>query len=157
MERTDEVNVEKSTNQSFAHKRLDDNLNEQEILLLQDVFLTNGLHTVYAPTIATGRKRIDAFLQSLPMYTYTACVTTQEYTTLPAQSIDVYALLQRTQCSEQDIEEFFINQAYFDCMWIEMSPDLLEKPWFEHFCKFLKLYSQKMPVIKVYYEKTGIV
>lgn len=157
MKHTDEVTIERLINQSFAHKRLDDNLNEQEILIVHDAFLNNGIHTIHAPNIATGRRLIELFLQSLPLYTYNACVTSQANITLPKHSIDVYTILQRTACSEQDIENFFITQAYFDCLWIEMSADLVAKPWFEHFCKYLEIYSQKMPVLNVYYGKIEVV
>ena len=151
MKRTDVVclNSHAVRTIEIAPKRGDESLTEYEILSLQDAFLVNGLHSINVPNLVVGRILIQNFLNSLPMYTHNACLTLNT-TDLPSHISDIYAALYNEGLQEQVIEEFFINEFYFDFVWIEMSDALCKAPWFGHFNKILEAYGQQMPIIKLY-------
>ena len=152
MTHTDAVGLNSHAVRSIIPKKVNENLTEYDILYLQDAFLINGFHSLHVSNQAVGRTLIHNFLQSLPMYTHNACLTLNNTVDLPATIIDIYAALYNEGLHEQAIEEFFINEFYFDFVWIEISDALCQAPWFGHFSKILEAYEQQMPIIKVYFD-----
>lgn len=131
-------------------KKINVTLTETDILFLQDIFLTPGFHSIQLKDVLSGRIIIEEILASLPMHTSTACLTLENNLTLPNTVFDVYAALHTNSISEQAIEDFFINEFYFDCMWIEVSQKILNAPWYAYFCKTMTSYEQKTSIIKVF-------
>lgn len=157
MKHTDIVYANGLTGNSITFERVNSDLTEHDIISLQDIFLINGLHAIHLTNQAMGRTLINNFLQSLPMYTRIGCLTLDDQLGLPADILDIYAALYNEGLHEQAIEEFFINEFYFDFAWIEISETLLQAPWYGHFCKIMEAYSQKMPIVRVYFKEINTV
>jgi hypothetical protein len=134
-------------------------LSERDILELQDLFLTNGMHRVTSYDLFTGRTLVDVFLEAMaPHYHEKACLTTQTFT-LDSAVLDLYTLLQLFVGGAQEdptehLEEFFTEQLYADFMWIEETASLRAQPWYpvllETMCT-LKL-DHHLPIIIFSYE-----
>lgn len=107
-----------------------DPLTESDILCLQDRFLTNGFHHIRVKNVASGRKLIKTFLQSLRVYHEIACVTME-----PSLEQGVFDIFNELLIGQKiiDFEEFFVEEFYFDFMWIEATKELLRCPWFADF------------------------
>lgn len=156
MKHTDTIGLNSRAVRSIeiTSRQVNENLTEHEILSLQDAFLINGFHSMHVSDQATGRVIIESILQSLPMYSHNACLTTDNSIDLPANIIDIYTTLFNEGLHEQSIEEFFINEFYFDFVWIEMNDALCQASWFAHFSKILEAYGQKTPIIRVFFRHT---
>ncbi len=134
----------------FGHEFLTD----QEILNLQDAFLTNGIHYIKTATIESGRALVHSFLESLPIYTEIACLSLHDY--VDHSVIDMYGeLLDNNYLNgTHDLEDFFIDQCFIDFLWIEASQELLDAPWFARFDRTIHDFKlcQTMPIIIFVYE-----
>jgi len=151
MKHTDMMHSNSTTVRYIAPKKVNKKLTETDILSLQDAFLTTGFHSIEFTDQAAGRNLIKNFLHSLPTYRSIACLTLDNGLDLPNTVFDLYASLYNDGLSEQAIEEFFINDFYYDFMWIEISATLLSEPWYKHFCKIMAQYEKQMPIVKVFY------
>lgn len=150
MKHTDAVGLNSRAVRSIMPQKVNETLTEHDILFLQDAFLINGFQSIHVANQAVGRALIQSFLQCLPMYTHNACLTLNDTAGLPSNIVDISAALHYEGLQEQAIEEFFINEFYFDFVWIEISDALIQAPWFGHFNKILEAYGQQVPIIKVY-------
>src|SRR5271156_5702018 len=66
---------------------------EQDILCLNDMFLTNGFHTIKVANVEVGRSIMQLFLQAASLYHNVACVTNWKNNSLPGQVCDINTLL----------------------------------------------------------------
>lgn len=133
-------------------------LSEQVILELQDKFLTNGFHYIKVPNQVVGRTLVERFVSSLQMYHHDgACVTLSEQQ-LPPMITHVYRSISNKGYLDpfdiRDMEEFFIEDFYYDFMWIEATKELLATPWFIEFEKILLDFHMEkhIPIVVVLYE-----
>ena len=133
---------------------------EQEILDLQDLFLTYGCNYLTVPTMGQGREIISLFLASFQCFSRTACLTTQP--ALLDDSVvrlhDELALDGALAFDHHRLDDFLLNKFYYDFLWIECSDDLIQAPWFYYFEKKLIDYNiaQSMPILFVSYKDTSI-
>jgi hypothetical protein len=111
-------------------------LSDSEILQIQDIFLTKGIHSIKVHDIQSGRIVMKRFLESLNCYHAIACLTMTE-PIIGINIIDLYSeLLTGNYCAalhEQSLTDFFINQFNYDFLWIEASEQLLNSLWFTCF------------------------
>lgn len=151
----DALNLEKSIKKA---KRMPESLSEADILYLEDRFLTNGFHYITVHDIIAGRSLMYRFLHSLNYYSDHAVLSIAD---LPLDSsiTDIYYELLYggyiDHSSYSDLDEFFINQFYYDFIWIEASKQLMNQQWFSEF--FEKMINFKlnehMPVLIVSYQQ----
>jgi hypothetical protein len=134
-------------------KLVHDPISEQEILDLQDQFLSPGLHYLVVQDIQMGRKIIKTFLQSINYYHDVACLTL-ENDALPTGVSDLHDLLDDYGFLEKSqLYMFFLDYWYYDFLWIEATDSLLHKPWFGTFSQLLDDFSLKqLPVFTVSYQ-----
>lgn len=108
---------------------------EQEIIDLHNMFLTNGVHYISVVDLKQGRELVQTFLTSLHCYTSIACLTLS-HEQLADDVCDVYAEL-ATEYSPiingDIIEQYLLDRFYFDFLWIEASPQLLNTAWYPEF------------------------
>lgn len=106
---------------------------ETDIIDLQELFLTNGLHYISVCDVKTGRSIINMFLQSLNYYHDIACLTMVDEP-FEQHVFDLYQEMTLRFClepsSQYDIEDFLIEYFYCDFMWVEATQGLIEAPWF---------------------------
>ncbi len=133
---------------------IQDPLSECEILDLQDRFLSNGFQHIKVKNMHTGRRLVHQFLTSLSVYHDVACVTLSDiqlesnvtnvhYELLVGGYLDPFQL--------RYLEEFFIEDFYFDFMWIEATRTLLTSFWFKYFEKKVLDFKleQHLPMIVI--------
>ncbi len=116
-------------------------LTETDILDLQDTFLRNGFQHIKVKDVATGRRLVNTFLNSLAIYHNIACVTTldvppQDNVTNVYHELTIGGYLD--PLDPRFLDEFFIEDFYFDFMWIEATNDLINNSsWYKYFEKKL--------------------
>lgn len=144
----------RSTHVYGTKKRVVVPLAEEDILELQDFFLTNGIHDIVVDTVETGRKLMHTLLSSLNCYHSMAVLTLEPLAgKLPA--CDIYQeLLQDNFFTDiHAIDRFFIEHFYFDFMWIERSEDLANAHWIPYFEQQLMEYKLEfhLPIVYIHY------
>lgn len=131
-------------------------LTEEDILELHDLFLTNGIHHIKVDDLAAGRSLMHTLLTSLNCY-HAMAVLTLEPLSIEPSTCDVYQELVRSNflSDAQAIDTFFLEQFYFDFMWIEMSQDLAASEWFAEFEQKMIEYKLEthLPIVVVTYKQ----
>jgi hypothetical protein len=115
-------NLDSKIHQSFSlklNKKLA--ISEEQILELQDLFLTNGVHHIGVPSVKEGRALIYKFLDALRCYEAVACFTIDGLT-LKKNILDLHKhLLQKNT-------DHFLNEEYdSDFIWIEQDDILYQQ------------------------------
>jgi len=121
-------------------------LSDQDIFELQDIFLSKGYHHILVASVSDGRALMQSFLQSLRCYHSCAVLTHLPVENLPL--ISIYEEL-KPYLQQNSLEPFFMDQFYYDFVWIESTPSLFQAPWyieFEQWLLELKLYLE-IPII----------
>lgn len=134
-------------------------LSEHDILDLQELFLTNGIHHITSYDLFTGRTLVDIFLQAMAQHYHEKACLTIHSLTLDSSVIDLYALLQLfagSACVDptEYLEEFFVEQHSIDFIWIEETAQLRTQFWYPAFLEmlsYLKL-DEHLPIILFSYE-----
>ena len=141
----------------MAPRLIEEPLSESDILYLQDAFLTNGFHHIQVKNVAAGRNIIRTFLDSLAVYHDTACLTAVD---LGQEGVfDINNALHDggylDLLGDKELEEFFIEEFYFDFMWIEASRELISSAWFIDFERKLEDFkiTRHIPMIVISYQE----
>lgn len=119
---------------------IQDSLTETDILDLQEKFLSNGFKHIRVKSMKEGRALVHRFLSSLSIYHNVAYVA-MENVTLQTNYTNVYYELMRSpylnSFKPSFSDEFFIEEFYFDFMWIEATEELLRSSWYKYLKKKL--------------------
>ncbi len=150
----DTISASRPVESSSKSTIIQESLTESTILELQDIFLTNGFHQINVSSIEQGRSLLYTFLDSLGIYQDVACLTAIG-TPLRPDITDISSDLFDSGCldsSENYLEEFFIEQWYYDFMWIEATSDLLATPWVDEIkSKIINLkIDRQIPIIEIF-------
>lgn len=109
-------------------KYFSNQLTEQDILELQNIFLTCGMHFIQTNNVESGRKIITTILGSLKYYNNIGAIT--EIAGLQESIFDIFMHIKIDGLSSgnivADLENFFIIHACFDFIWIEFTGLLAE-------------------------------
>lgn len=100
------------------------NLSNNDILILQDIFLTKGLHCLHVDSLKTGRTIIYTIIHSLNYYETIGCITLNQQIPLEDSVINVYQDAYTrfgTSYSLDDIENMFLDYWFIEYAWIENS------------------------------------
>lgn len=135
-------------------KHIHQSISEYDILELQEIFLTYGLHSLKVPTLPFGRDLIIQLLDSLHCYSNVACLSLSSRPLRPSM-VDLYAELGLAGAlahSHTMLETFLIEHFYYDFLWIEMTQELDEAPWYWYFEQKLLDFNliKTLPIIIVY-------
>lgn len=133
---------------------------EHTILAMQEKFLTNGFQHITVSDGAAGRELVMTFVNSLHCYHNVAALTLEQEP-LPQNMTDLYVQLVQNNClaatrAENAMEEFLLDTFYYDLLWIEATPKLLEQSWFvefEHEISSLQL-DEKLPIVMISYDES---
>jgi hypothetical protein len=124
-------------------------ISKQQILELQDIFLTNGIHHIQVSSSSEGRLLVQTFLQALRCFCAIGCLTNNK---IPLQDgvfdirnfLDIYGYSITKNNSE--IDRFFLEEFECDFLWIETTSN---NYWYSHFEQ--KIHDlgidQHMPII----------
>lgn len=113
-------NLDSKINPSYLlHKKIA--VSEQQILELQDLFLSNGMHLLTVPTLKEGRSLIYTFLHALHYYNAISCIT--KTGGLKKNTFDIYLYLQQygylKDKNSIHLEKFLSEEFDADFLWIE--------------------------------------
>lgn len=119
----------------MAHHNLGDFVlsSDYDVLALQNIFLTSGYHTFCTQHVYRTRNLICSLVSAIPSFSSVACLTL-DGGPLPDGFVDMYQELTCcTDLSPLSIDDFLLNEFYYDFLWVECTPALLESSWFGHF------------------------
>ena len=131
---------------------------EHDILDLQDKFLNNGFHYVNVSDVQFGRSLVSQFLKSLNYYHENA-VLSISMPLVDSSIVDLYYELVQygylDSLQNRDLDEFFIDQFYYDFLWIEACHELVDSRWFSEFFTRLVRFKidRHIPVLVMSYSK----
>lgn len=133
---------------------------EQEIIFLQDIFMTSGFHHLRVNNVTVGRQILEMFLESLHYFEQVTALTVQ-HEPLPNTVQDLYYELLESQyinlhgTISNDLSDFFITQFNADFVWIEASAELLAAPWFTKVQRALSdiIAEHPIPILVISYEE----
>ncbi len=129
-----------------------------DILDIQDIFLKNGLHYIKVDDLTSGRELVNLFLDSLNYYSNVACLTTSNYP-LYSKATNLYNELEQGGYLQSNfqlkIEEFFLEQFYYDFVWVEATRELVRSEWTTACFRQMKHFKldQLIPILIVSYDK----
>lgn len=131
-------------------------LSDDDVIALCNVFLMPGNHRVICPDTRQGRILVMRVLTSLGCFNRTACLTLLR----PPGCIDVFQelLVAGALIDAESLEAFFIENFFYDFLWIEETPQLLDQPWYESFRHCMKSlsFAASIPVVTVAYDQSTI-
>lgn len=103
---------------------------EDDILYLEDIFLTPGFHKIKVDDVNKGRSLVYILLQSLHCYQEVACLSCLKIP-LKKTITDIYMILLRL-CQVHEyhdaVELYFLEYFQAQVLWIELSDELFEDP-----------------------------
>lgn len=116
--------------QDAQARTIGDQWSEDDILYLEDIFLTSGLHTINVRNVESGRTLMYTFLQSMLSRPLAACLTNQKIP-LKKPIEDMYKTVQNL-CKKHEfkdaVEIYFLEYFQAHLVWIESSDDFLQDP-----------------------------
>ncbi|MCL4229634.1 hypothetical protein KJZ61_02995 [Candidatus Dependentiae bacterium] len=136
---------------------ISDDLTEDDIIILQEDFLVNGLHHIQVSDTSNGRSLIGMFLASLDCYHNVACLTAD----VVSDEQKIIDLLQdlREYARGRDItvclDEFLVERFYYDFLWIECSEQLGKEIDLDIFIQKLGNlnFIETLPIMFLHYTK----
>lgn len=129
-----------------------DLFSEYDILALNDLLLSKGMHTIKVQNLVIGRKIIEMFLTLLNYYQqiYWLSMQKRDYS-LELQ--DLYHELQQYGClqnASKELYEYYFYDAFNgDCLIIEQSAQLGSEQWYNDLTQALKqsLICERIPIV----------
>lgn len=124
-------------------------LTEQQIINLQDLFITPGIHTIYVDNMKTGREIMYNMLSSFKHYSAISCIT-QESLALKPQITDI--LLELFQLPAlATIEDYVLYDFEPDFIWIETTASLTNQSLYQEFMNTIIDYGipEKIAIIRL--------
>jgi hypothetical protein len=131
---------------------LSEPFSENDVLYLQKIFLTPGVHEINVDNVVRVRNMMDKVLDSLQYHHKAACVSLQNMPLADNVTDIVKVLLTDDYLVSMDsLTLFFLDHFYFDFLWIEESPDLLGCLWYEQFKQHLTdfNFNKSISIVKV--------
>lgn len=131
---------------------------DTDILNLQDAFLCNGIHYIKVDDVVSGRAIVELFLQSLNYYKNTGCLTVNSGPLKNSVS-DLYSELllggHLDTTVSYELEEFFLEQFYYEFIWIEATPQLIQSGWALAFFKQMTQFKldHLIPILVISYKQ----
>lgn len=124
---------------------------ELDVLYLSMIFTTKGVHHIRASDELSSRLLIQNVLSSLQWYHQIAFISTADDQLDFADNI--IARLPK-QIDELAIETFFLEEFYYDFIWIELTQDLQKEQWLALFQEKLQSFQidQIIPIVIIEYQ-----
>ena len=141
-----------SSMQNGSLRAIQEPFSEDDILYLQDLFLTPGTHQIVVDNFSKIREIISQILQSLQYYHKIACLSFVNLSLEPKICDMVQVLMSEDYfVSKERFALFFLDHFDFDFLWIEETPELLDSIWYEQFKQHLNNFNfnRSIPIIKV--------
>lgn len=130
---------------------------ENEILYLQDLFLTPGFHKLKFSNTEAAREQLYTILDSLKFYQNTAGLSLQtlgfrdDITDLYAEILQAGCLNLSNSSINENLVDFCLNNFYYDFLWIENPPALEATQWYQQLLELISNFKldQLIPICLV--------
>ena len=131
---------------------ISNSLTENDILELEDKFLSKGFQYIKVKNIKQGRSLINVFLESLNCYKNPALLTVSSEP-MSGEVVDLYEKIQSNP-DNMDWGEFLLEEFFYDFLWIEATKDLLKNDWFSAFEQKIEDFriDKEIPILVVVYK-----
>lgn len=100
---------------------------EKDIIYLQNMFTVPGVNVITVESVKKGRALISQLLTSLNWYQDSAYLASSN--AVPCHNATNIITKIDQPLTAKTIAQFFINDFYYDFLWIEATPDLLSEQW----------------------------
>lgn len=128
---------------------------ENDVLYLQDIFLTPGVHEIHVDNVARARNMMDKVLDALHYHHKAACLSLHDMP-LSVNIADLVKILLTDDylISPDSLTQFFLDYFYYDFLWIEETQSLLDSVWYEQFKQHLVdfNFNYAIPIVKVIFK-----
>ncbi len=129
---------------------------QHDIIRLQHLFVTCGVHIIKIKNFLEGRKIIQAILHSLNYFHNIGCIS-QDHN-LPNFVCDIIKHIEFEKNTDNfllDLEDFLTVHPCFDFIWVELSTKILQQHTLESMTKIFEMYhaQERMPVLFVMYDE----
>jgi hypothetical protein len=138
-----------------SSRQLSTKLSVDDILYLQQIFLTTGLHHIVAPNLSIGRRTMHLLLRSMNCFSNAACLTWEHKASLKGYDVLGRLIDYCGQEANMDaIEEYFIEEFEADFLWIEMSDAFMQNPFVVQAFNIMHVLNiiHKIPVVLISYQ-----
>ncbi len=131
---------------------------EQDLLELQEIFVTLGMHIIKVKDMIEGRQIVKIILNSLKYYHNIGCIT--DVTDLPVNVCNITSHI-ALQCLQNkqgnsllNLETFLNTHPCFDFIWIELTKNIKKEYSYKTMKNIFDMYhiEERMPVLIVTYE-----
>ena len=151
-------------NHDFSYDHEDNKLftipfSEQDVLALQEIFVSCGVHTIKTKNVIDGRKIIQTILNSLNYYHNVGCVAETFIHKLPITVCDIISHIKIQKIKKDnlllDLEGFFAEHPCFDFIWIELTQDIKNQLSSDDIKKIFTMYhvEERMSVLIMTYDE----
>jgi hypothetical protein len=133
---------------------------ENDILYVTDAFFACGFHDFSVADSAVGRAIVATFLGSTHCFSTVGCLTISEEI-LDAPAINIYhdfvlyGVFDSIVLADMyyALDSFILERFYYDFVWIEETPELINSIWFKYFKRKLFQFaiSFELPIITYNY------
>ena len=129
---------------------LGDRLSEQDILLLQELFWQEGIHSLEVDSSAAAHFLLKTFLCAIPHYSQLGCMSLSTQQKLPVKAENLALSFHKELTGEGYkffIDQLLLKEFYYDFFWIEYDTHAPMPEWLSYFI-------QKMDDYRLGTEKT---
>ncbi|MGZ6250799.1 MAG: hypothetical protein ACXWL2_02120 [Candidatus Chromulinivorax sp.] len=130
---------------------------EEDLIQLQEIFVTPGIHTIKMKNVEQARQIIEIILNSLNYYHTIGALTFIEK--LPTHIWDIIGHVtfdkQMNYNLIDDLEIFFANYSCFDFIWVEATKTMQNVCKLSALQKIFDVYhaQERMPILFIVYEE----
>jgi len=130
---------------------------EQDVLELQEIFVTLGVHTIKVKNVIEGRQILKIILNSLNYYNNIGCVT--QVKDLPVHVCDIlnHMILEKIEKGDllTNLEDFLAIHPCFDFIWIECTKNIKKEFSYKAIKNSFDMYhvEERMPVLILTYDE----
>lgn len=151
-------NVLLQCNKLFKNKIFTLPFTESDVLYLQDMFISPGIHEIRTTTIKQGRCIMQTILDSLKYFHAIGCITNESGLSDFVCDIQRHIALDSSYNHDAiaNLEYFLTIHPCFDFIWIELTDKIAHMYTIDHIKNIFNMYqaNERMSVIIVqYYEK----
>ena len=145
------MNINILNGNSLSSRIITSPFSEKDILFLQSAFTVPGVHTITVSSVEQGRELMHQLLTSLDWYQDVAYLASSD--ALPYKDATQVLTKIEQPITHESIAQFFIDEFYYDFLWIELNDSLLHEPWLHSFENQLSNFhiADMIPVIIVSY------
>ena len=130
---------------------------EEDVLELQEIFVTLGVHIIKVKNVIEGRQILKIILNSLNYYNNIGCITQEK--DIPVSVCDIlnHIVLEKIEKGDllTNLEDFLAVHPCFDFIWIELTKNIKKELSYKAIKNIFDMYhvEERMPVLILTYDE----